>query len=251
VRRALLAACGCLALLRPAAVSADVPVVDAQALIAHAKELVQDIKGYVLQIQQYTTELQQLASLEVQIQSTIQHPSLGAAAGLMGRFGIQDPLDGLPSIYSVMALTSGLGSGQGLQSIASRIAGLNAIFSSMGTVNKIYDCTDQSFACQQQQQAARANAGYQGIIGQIYTQLQNHLNITNALRDNLATSTDPAQRENAIAQLTAEQNWATTAIGQLQSATALYQAQRQANADRDDERLNQDIDAILAHVPKG
>jgi hypothetical protein len=234
---------------------ADVPTFDAANAIAQGKQLLQSLKDYGLQLEQYTTQVRQAATeasqlvqLTTQVASTIQHPSLGGAMALMGQFGISNPLPINP--YAVMSLTSGLNSGAGLQGIMNNLGNLGSLVTASSSINHVYTCTDQSFSCQVQQQQANANAGYQGVIGKIYTDLTNHLNITNALRGNLLDSTDPAQRENAIAQLTAEQNWVSTAQAELNSATALYQAQQFANANRERENYTQSIDTMLANMPK-
>lgn len=232
-----------LALMLTQPAHAIVPVIDeVQAVIAQ-NELIQTLKSYVLQTKSFIQDAQQLAQVMTMAESMIAHPSLYQAEALLAYSGIGDPLAGLP-VYSVMALTSGYGSGAGLSGIMARAGQLGGIVNSMSTVNRVYDCQDQSFACAQQQQRARAAAGYQGVIGKIYNDLTARLNVTNALRADLATSTDPSQREAIIASLQAESNWATTAIGQLNAASAAYHAQKDADANRDDELLSANASAL-------
>lgn len=227
---------------------AQIPVTDIAAQIGISQQLLQSLKGYALQIQQAATEARQLEQLAMQAASMIQHPSLGAAMGLMGAFGITNSLPINP--YVIMSLTSGLGMHNGLNGILNDLSGLGSLVTASGSINHVYTCVDQSFTCQTQMQQANANAGYQGIIAKVYTDLSNHIQITDALRHNLFDSTDPAQRENAIAQLTAEQNWITTTSAELNSATALYQAQQTANINRGREYLSQSIDTAIANMPK-
>jgi Type IV secretion system proteins len=249
VKRAILAALVAAPICVFAPAQAQIPVTDFGNLIAQAKSLLQEIKTYAQIVQSYTTQLQQLAWLTTQVEGFIQHPTLPGAMAALGAMGVSDPFGGSLPIYSVMALTSGYSSGAGLQGIMGRVAQLSSLVNASAGINTVYNCQDQTFSCQQQQQIARANAGYQGVIGRIYSQLTDHLGITNGLRSDLANATDPAQRETIMAHLQAESNWAQTATGQLQAATALYQSQRFANDNRNDQRFNQDIDALLAAAP--
>lgn len=255
MKRAVIAAIilGCVA--NPA--NAVIPVFDEVGnaynqlkLAVMQNELVQTIKSYVVEVKSLAADLQQVASLEAQLQSMVQNPSLGAAQALMGQFGIVDPLGGIPTAYAVMAMTSGMG-GAGLSGMINRISALGSTIGNMATVNNVYTCKDQDFACQEQQRIARANAGYQGVIGKVYNDLASHYKVISALRERQGSTTDPAERENLMVALGAEQAWATSAIGQLQAANALYTAQRNVSTSRSEERLEQDIDAMLGAAPKG
>jgi hypothetical protein len=237
------------AVLIPLTAHAQIAVTDPGNLVAQAKNLLQELKSYGTQLQQYETEVQQAATLVNTANSLIQHPSLGGVESLMGQAGF-NVTGTLPiNPYAVMSLTSGF-SGTGLNGIMSKVSGLGSLVNAAGSINHVYTCTGATFACQQQQQQAAANAGLQGIVGKIYGDFTNHLAITQGLRANLATSTDPAQRENVIAQLGAEQVWAQSASAQMQAATTLYEAQRQANIDRENEHMTQNGDAVLASMPK-
>lgn len=249
VKRALLSlAIMCLP-LRPA--DAIIPVIDEALLPIAQSELVTQLKSLAQEAKAYVQDAQQLAWVMTQAQGFIQNPTLSRAMAALGAVGVTDPFGGSLPIWAVMSMTSGLATGQGMQGIMAKVSQLGSLVNSVAAINTVYVCPDKTYACAQQQQVARATAGYQGVIGRIYSQLSDHLNVTNALRSDLNDATDPAQREKIIAELQAEQNWATTAVGQLQAAGALYQSQRYADANREDQHLNQSIDAILATVPKG
>jgi len=229
-----------LCVTRPA--PAVIPVLsEVEAAIA-SNQLVQAVKGYVLETKQYITELEELARVEAMLQGMIQHPSLGAAQAMMGMLGVGNPLGSLSSVYSVMSLTSGYYGG--VNSIAGKLGQLGGIMSGIGNANSVYRCTDDTDACRIQNQRANANAGYQGILGKLYTDLSNHYDVLRGLRDRQSTATDPAERENLMIALNSEQAWATSALGQMQAASALYQAQRDANINRADELFSTSVKAF-------
>jgi hypothetical protein len=228
---------------------AIIPVIDELAATYHElqltiaqSELAQAIKSVVVETKQYATELEELARVESMLQSMVQHPSLGQAQAMMGMLGVGNPLGGIGSVYSLMAMTSGFNNGLG--SIAGKLGQLGSIMSSIGSTNSVYRCTDDTDACRIQTQRANANAGYQGILGKLYTDLSSHYEVLRGLRDRQSTATDPAERENLMIALNSEQAWATSALGQMQAASALYQAQRDANVNRADELFSSSVKAF-------
>jgi hypothetical protein len=228
--------------------SAQIPVTDGGNLLAQAKSLLQDLKSYGTQLQQLSQEVQQVTWLATTAGSMIQHPNLGAAMQLMNMAGIENPLPINP--YSVMSLTSGYGGMNSVSGLVGKLNGLGSLVSTSYNNDHVYSCNVNSYACQQQQQMAASNAGLKGMTSKIYTDLTTHMPVLQGLRTQLAASTDPAQRENIIAQLNAENAWTQNAQGQLQTVLALNEAQQQTTLNRENEHLSQSVAAVIAAAPK-
>lgn len=213
-----------------------------------ASNLAQSLKNYAELAAQYARQGQQLLQAEQtvawqiqQFQAFVQNPNLGAALGLMQSAGLGSTLPINPS--ALQGLFSGYGGG--LQSLAGKLGSLGSLANNAYNQNHVYTCTDNSFACQQSTENANGIAGAQGAAVQAAQDIEAHLPVMQALRDNLLQATTPAQREQAMAQLQAENVWATNEGNQLQVALLLEQSQQNANEQREREKLHKDIaDAI-------
>jgi hypothetical protein len=227
---------------------AQVLTFDAENAIANAKSLLQELKGYATQLQQLQQEIQQVTWLATTADALIQHPNLGAVMQLMNMLGVSSDLPLNP--YAIQGLVSGYGGAGSINNLVGRLRGLGSLVNTSYQTDSLYQCTTDSFGCQQQRQIAAGNAGVKGIAGQIYSDLAAHVPVLQGLRDQLAGATDPAQRENIMAQTQIEQTWVQNATGQLQTALLLNEAQQQTNGARDNERLSKDIEAVIAATPK-
>lgn len=226
--------------LHAAGAQAQIPVTDGAANLQLIKTYLQDLKGYATQLQQLQQEVQTAMATVQTVESLVQNPNLGTAMTLMSRVGITNPLPLNP--YAVQGLISGRTSPAGLPTL------LSSLVTTQGTTNSIYTCTNGSWACEQQIAAARGIAGSQGIALGIIQQLSDHIPVLQALRDNLATATTPAQRENAMAAIQSEQVWTANAAAQMQSAMMLAAAERDNRAQREDELITQSIENELAEA---
>lgn len=226
-------------LLAPGA-HAQIPVTDVASNLQLIKTYLQDLKGYAAQLQQLQQEVQTAMATVQTVESLVQNPNLGTAMALMGRVGISNPLPLNPS--AVQGLISGRTNVAGLPGL------LSSLISTQSSTNSVYTCTNGSWACEQQIAAARGIAGSQGIAQGIFQQLGDHIPILQALRDNLATATTPAQRENAMAAIQSEQVWTANAAAQMQSAMMLAAMERDNRAQREDELITQSIDSELTEA---
>ncbi len=227
--------------------SADVPVTDSLANISLIKQYGQDIKSYMLQGQQYLTQAQTLAQQVQQYYAFVQNPSLGAATGLMYQTGLSNELPINPS--GLVGLTSGYS--MSLSGLAGRLSALSSLTNTAYSQNHVYSCTDGSWSCQQQVQRGYGLAGASGIAQAAYEDLRNHMPVVQALRDEAASATTPAQRENVMAELQAESVWHDNLMAQVNSAQMQALVDQQNAGQRADEAMSRDIDATIQSIPGG
>ena len=79
--------------------------------------------------------------------------------------------------------------------------------------------------------------------------MQTHAAALQALRDHLTASSSPKDVQDAQAQIELEQVWTVNEAAQFTVISATYAAQRDALAQRDNEKMNQDIAAFIASAP--
>ena len=270
-KRALFAAAAGIALVAgySARVAADVPVIDTAALGQLGQQLANDVKAYGLQLQQYAGEvkswatqnlqwLQQLQQYSVQLQqytnelamlqNWVHNPSLGAAMGLLNIAGLGSSLP--VNAYSVLNLVDGRSYGEnGLPEISGVLSSLSSLTAGAYSANHVYAPTDASWASQELISNANSIAGEQGAAQAAYTDLQAHAAALQALRDHLATASSPKDVQDTQAQIELETTWSTNEAAQLTAINAVYAAQRDALAQRDNEKMNQDITSFIASAP--
>ncbi len=214
--------------------------------------LTQQIKGYLAELRSYATQLQQLQTevnsytqLATTAASLIQHPNLGQAQAMLGAVGVDSSLPISP--YAVQALIGGYGGGNSIAGLVGKVGLLGSLVNTSYSQDSLGNtCTDDSFSCRQQQQIAWSNAGTKGILGKLYTDLNNHIPVIAGLRAQLAASTDPAQRENIIATLNSEQTWTQNATGQANLVLGMAEAQTRVAGAQRSEKMRMDADALIA-----
>jgi hypothetical protein len=217
---------------------AALPVIDMSALQQLVTQYGQMLKDAVTQAQQLATTAQQLQWQINEFQSFVQSPNLGAAMGLMQQFGITNPLPINP--MAIEGLLNGAGG------INGALGALSGLANGAYNMNHVYSPADGSWNSQQLIANGNTIAGSQGIAMTAYQQLANHIPIIQQLRQDLLTAaTDPAQREHAMAQLQVEEAWAQNLNGEVQAAALMANEEAQARAQRDNEALDQSIDANL------
>ena len=224
---------------------AQIAVDSVAADINAVKSFAQDLKSFALQGQQYVTEAQQLAQLVQQYNAFVQNPSLGAALGLMNTTGLGNDLPINPS--SLMGLTSGYS--MSLSNLAGKLAMLSSLSTTAYNQNHVYTCTDTTFACQQQQQRGYGLAGSSGIAQSAYQDLRNHMPIVQALRDQAATATTPAARENVALALQSETAWNNNLAAQITAAEMQAKSDEGSLTQKASEKLSQSIETTITQIP--
>lgn len=237
----LLAAGLTLAAFSPA--DAELPVIDNSNLVQQIKGYLQDLKSYATQLQQLQQEVQQVQWAISTYQSFVHDPSLGGAMAMLGQVGIDNPLPVSP--YAIQTLLNGQGG------ISGTLGALGTLSNSSFSTNHIYSPDDGSWASQQLNANGNGIAGAQGAAMQIFQQVSTHYPVIQALRERLLAATTPKDVADAQAQISAEQAWEQNATAQLQSVALLNSAQDQSNQQRQNEKLDQDIDAVLQAAPGG
>jgi conjugal transfer/entry exclusion protein len=232
-----------LALIACPPVDAQLPVIDSSNLVQQIKGYLQDLKSYATQLQQLQQEVQQVQWLISTYQSFVHDPSLGGAMALLNQVGIDNPLPVNP--YAIQTLLNGQGG------ISGALGGLSTLSNSSFSTNHVYSPSDGSWASQQLNANGNGIAGAQGTALQIFQQVSTHYPVIQALRARLLAATTPKDVADAQAQIGAEQAWEQNATAQLQSVALLNAAQEQSNQQRQNEKLDQDIDAVLQAAPGG
>jgi hypothetical protein len=209
------------------------------------KDLAGQAKSYALQAQQYVTEAQQLAQLVNTFNAFVANPSLGAALGLMNQTGLGNDLPINPA--GLMSLTSGYS--MSLANLGAKLSALSSLSNASYTQNHVYTCTDQSWACTQEQQRGYGLAGSSGIAQSAYQDLRNHMPVIQALRDQAATATTPAQRENVALALQSETAWNNNLAAQIQAAQMQAKSDEGSLAQQDTEKMSQALDQTYNEIP--
>ncbi len=242
MRRTLLAS-ACVALLITHGDAQGVTVNDPASIIEQIKSLTQEAKGYLLQAQQYGTQLTQFEQQIEEYQAFVHDPSLGAAGMLMNQAGLGNDLPINP--MALASLTNGYGSLSSLSGALGKLSQLSGLVNTNFATNHIYSPTDGSWNSQQLVANGNAIAGVQGAAQAAYEDLRNHLPVIQALRDRLATATNPKDVADAQAQLQAETAWTNNLQSEVSTIQVNYRAQADSRVQRDNESLDAGIDSFL------
>jgi conjugal transfer/entry exclusion protein len=248
---------------------AEIPVIDTAALGEWITSLANDAKAYALQLQQYLTQVKQYVGEELswvtqasqyatQLQqyanelqmfiNFVHYPSLGTAMALLSSAGLGNSLPINP--YAVLALVNGLEYGQGgLPEISGILGSLSGLVGRSYATAHVYTPTDGSWASQEIIARANGIAGEQGAAQATYTDLRTHQAGLQALRDHLATASSPKDVQDTQAQIELETTWTTNEAAQLSAISATYAAQSDSMAQRDNEKLDMDIETFVQSSP--
>ena len=271
-KRSLLGATAAIALLATvysAPARADLPVIDFAALGEWVQSIAADAKAYALQLQQYLTQVKQYVGEELswvtqasqyatQLQqyanelqmylNFVHNPNLGTAMGLLSSAGLGSSLPINP--YAVLGLVNGLEYGQGgLPEISGILGSLSGLVSRSYATAHVYTPTDGSWASQELIARANGIAGEQGAAQATYTDLRTHQAALQALRDHLATASSPKDVQDTQAQIELETTWTTNEAAQLAAISTTYAAQSDSMVQRDNEKLNMDIETFVQSSP--
>jgi conjugal transfer/entry exclusion protein len=238
--------------------NAEIPVIDTAALGEWVSQLANDATAYALQVEkyekqisQYTTQLQQYAQETQLFENFYHNPSLGAALGVLMGAGLGNQMPVSP--YAILSLVNGLQSmgngGFNGGAIGGILGSLNGLANSAYTTAHIYTPTDGTWASQQLIARGAGIAGEQGATQGAYADLRTHQAALQPLRDNLLGATDTKSVLDATGQIQVETAWNVNEAAQLQAVSATYQAQKDSIVQRDNERLDQDIEGFLASSP--
>jgi hypothetical protein len=238
IKHALAAGICLFALSAPA--NALIEVNDPASLLQQLKDFALEIKGYALKAQSYATQVQQYQQEIEQYVAFVHDPSLGAALGLMNQTGLSNSLPINPS--ALMSLTSGY------TGLMGRLGALGNLTNGSYNQNHVYTPTDGSWTSQQLIASGNGIAGTQGAAQAAYQDLRNHMPVIQALRDRLLTAKSPKDVQDAQAQLEAETLWTHNLNSQLGAIEVAYRTQRDVQIQRDNESLDQGIDAFIAQA---
>ncbi len=242
--------------------NADVPVVDVSALARWAESIKNQVEQYTLQVKQYVGEelswakqIQQYALQLQQYENQLQlylnffhYPSLGAAMGMLGTVGLGSSLPVNPS--AVLGLVNGFNfGGGGLARINGLTSQLSGLVSGSWVTSHVYTPTDASWTSEQLVARANGIAGAQGAAQSAYGDLASHSDTLPALRDTLLRSEDSKSVADASAQVQTEIAYNVNESAKLQALQAAYEAQRDSIVQRDNEKLDQDIEGFVASSP--
>jgi hypothetical protein len=145
-----------------------------------------------------------------------------------------------------MGLVNGVSYGRGgLPQINGVLGSLGGFASSAFSANHVYTPTDDTWDSTQTIARANSIAGMQGAAQASVADYQAHQAALQALRDRLATSTTPKDVQDIQAEIGVEQLWFANEAGQTQAISAAYQAQRDSDVQKDNERLDQSFDDFI------
>ena len=223
-------------LTSPAA-HAQIPVTDLGSIQQQIMQYGQQLLQYARQGEQLAREAQLVETQATMLENFVHDPSLGAAMGLMGAVGVRNPLPVNP--YAVQSLLNGSGG------ISGSLGALGSLANGSYSTNHYYSSPDDRWITRETNARNYSNAGGQGIGMQMLQQIADHIPVMQTLRDKLNTASSPKDVQDAQAALQTEQLWATNTSSQLQAASLMYAAQRNASDDRQNEQLNEAIDQAL------
>ena len=236
---------GFMVLASPA--KADVPVVDFAGIADRLKGYLQDLKSYAADLQMIQNQMQQIQWMATTAQSIIHDPVNGTLQ-LANMMGVTSNLPVNP--YTVQGLVSGYGHMDSLGGFMSKFSQLGSLVRGSYNRDNLYTCTDNSFECQQQQNAMTGYSGVKGMGSQLFQDLNNHLPILAGLRERLSTASNLKDVADIQAQIDAEQTWTQNTMAQATTVAMMAEAQERVNRMQTNQKLNSDIDAVLASVPQ-
>ena len=165
--------------------------------------------------------------------------------GLMHMSGLSNDLPVNP--YALMGLTSGYSMSFG--ALTSKLALLNGLANTSYDQNHVYDCTDDSIACQEQKRRAYGLAGVSAIATSAFADLRTHMATLEGLRAEAATADTPAERENIQIAIQTEQAWHQNLMGQIEAASMQATVQTQVDDQRAREATSQAYQRAIDSIP--
>jgi len=243
MRHALASAAVAAALFAGREAHGQIPVIDNSSLVQEVKSYLQELKSYATQLQQLEEAAQQVQWAASTYESFVHSPNLGTATALLGQVGIQNPLPFSP--YTVQGLIDGR------SGLTGALGSLGALSNSSLATNHVYTPADGSWASRTLSANANSIAGAQGVGMQIFQQVSAHYPVVQALRARLLGATTPKDVADAQAQIQAEQLWTANAESQLHAVAVMSEAQARSMEQQQNEKLDQDIDALIASAPGG
>jgi type IV secretion system protein VirB5 len=235
MRRILLATVAVVAISQPA--FAVIPVED-------VPSLVQQVKDYAMQVQQWGQQLQgmqQQLQQAQQIYYAMSHvDNIGSAMGALSALGIQNPLPVNP--YAVQGLINGNGNAAGM------LGSLPGLFTNTGNTNRVYTAPGTDWNSQELNRNASGLAGVQALGLQLYQSAAQRMPVLAELQADLAASVNPADRQQLANRIAAAQTDIQNEQLQATNLATVAAAQVQSSQQRQNEKLQQDADAILAEA---
>ena len=217
---------------------AQLATIDIANLEQQARDFLQFLKAYALQGQQYIAEANTLRTEILQLESFVQNPAANIG-NLLNVAGLNSALPISPQ--SVQSLVSGRSQGGAL--------GFLSLLQNISfTSNNVYTCRDASWSCQNSLERAQGISATQGIAMNNMQVIQSHQIVLQGLRNEFATATEPAKRENLMLAIQSESTFIQMESSRIQAAGVLSTAQRdsweQQNREKNAQQLQTFIDNI-------
>lgn len=227
----------CLAAVSGTARSQGVIVNDPASILQQVKTYALEIKGYAAQAQSLATQVLQYQQEIEQYVAFVHDPTLGAALGIMNQTGLSNSLPINPQALASLV--------NGSANPSSILGALGGLANTSYGANHIYSPDDGSWNSRQLIANGNSVANTQGAAQATYQNLRDHMPVIQALRDHLLTATTPKDVQDSQAQMEAETLWTHNLNSQLAAIQVNYQTQQDARRQRDEESLDQGIDAFI------
>ena len=213
---------------------AQIPVTDVGAIA----QLVTQVRQSLQQIQLMQSQLQQVMAVYNSISSV---RNLGGALSAASTLGLTNSMPISP--FAVQSLLNGTGNVNGM------LGSISSLFNSNYAQNHVYDCTGNSFECQQLQRNATSVAGQQGLAGELYQEMTNHIQALQGLQTRLNGATDLQDVAYVNGQIADQQAAIQNLQAQTQALSVMQLAAVQSMQQQREEKRQQDIDAVMAANP--
>lgn len=213
---------------------AQIPVTDAGAIA----NLVQQVKQGIQSLQLMQS---QLAQAEAIYNSVSNVRSLSGALGAASTLGLTNNMPVNP--FAVQSLLNGTGSTAGM------LGSIGTLFNSNFAQNNVYTCTTTSQQCQLLKQQATSIAGQQGLAGELYQEMTQHITILQGLQTQLNASPDLQQTSYINGQISAQQAAINNLGAQTQALGVMQLAAVQSQRLQQDQKMQQNFDQVIAASP--
>ena len=213
---------------------AQIPVTDVGAIA----NLVTQVRQSLQQIQLMQSQLQQVMAVYNSISGV---RNLGGALSAASTLGLTNNMPINP--FAVQSLLNGTGHVDGA------LGSIGSLFNGNYAQNHIYDCTGNSFECQRLQRNATSIAGQQGLAGELYHEMTNHIQALQGLQTRLNGATNLQDVAYVNGQIADQQAAIQNLQAQTQALSVMQQAAIQSQQQQQEEKRQQDIDAVMAANP--
>jgi hypothetical protein len=244
LRAALMGSLAFAAVMPGPPVVADIPVIDLASITEQITAFLTQVKQWVAEIgtwintniisaadlRMLTEDINMVITLTDLTVNFVHHPSFGALLGLMNLAGLNLTFADPTMMISLLSgRAGGLGSVTGaLTSVAGMTSGLAGFISNAQSLNSIYVCPDNTFACQLDQVRANKNAATMGMLGKLLDDIATHVTVNSGIRDRAGLTTDPKGAMDLTVQGVTETNWNVAQLAQVMATYGMGWAAQQS-----------------------